>query len=248
MRQRAHGAWLVPLLLLLAANAAAADPLVDVLRRGWTESDLDDVPELIKKDVEAVLRDPSLVRHFARYRVRSDLLTENWLADHPPIAAAVGRELDVLPFEVTESWPGIYALAGPRVSRGTLHVLLRDESRAMVYVSARVHSPWGSTVRANAVGSVRWWLAADGRTVEHEIFIYGRLRSRTARVLNFLTRPLSGPWITRRLRTYIDGARRTAEAVTADPEGWAERMNELPDRGTADHLAWEQLVARREAG
>ena len=210
-------AGVLGVLALVATAPVAADPLEDVLLRGRTEADLANVPDLIKGDVEATLREPSLVRHFARYRVRSDLATENWLADHPPIAAAVGRELGVLPFDVTESWPCTYALSGPSVSRGSLYVLVRTESRAVVFATARVQSPWGTTVRATAVGSVRWWRAPNGNTIDHEVFIYGRLRSRTARVLNFLTRPLSGPWVTRRLRTYIDGARKTAEAVTADP-------------------------------
>lgn len=231
------------LAVVVRPPAAAADPLEDILRRGWTAGDLDGAPALIRDELETTLRDPSLVRHFARYRVHANLRTEVWLADHPPIAAAVGRELGALPFTVTESWPNTYVLEAPWMSRGTLHVLLRTDARAMVFASARVHSPWGTMARAYAVGCVRWWPVQNGDTIEHDIFLYGRLRARTARILNFLTRPLTGPWVTRRLRTLIDGARRTAEAVAADPEGWAARMNALPDRGSADYLTWEEFIA-----
>lgn len=242
------GCALVVLAVLVCGRPAAADPLEDVLLRGWTESDFDAVPALIRDDVRLALIEPTLVRHFPRYRVASDLHTENWLASYPPIAAAVGRELGVLPYVITESWPNIYVLTGGALSRGTLYVLQRTDSRAVMFATVRVRSPWRSAVRAYAVGCVRWWPAADGHAIEHDIFVYGRLRSRTARMLNFVTRPLSGPWITRRLRGMLTGMRDTAEAVSMEPELWAERMNERRDRGTAEHLAWEELLSLRQAG
>ena len=219
-----------------------ADPIQELLRRGWAEEDLDGVPRIIRGDVEQALRGPSIVRHYAGIRVRSDLVTENWLADHPPIAAAVGRELGVFPIILTESWPNTYKLEGGPLSRGTLTVLLRTDSRALVFASARVRSRWTGTVRAHVVACVRWWPADDGARVEHDIFIYGRLRSRTARWALALTRPLSGPLLTRRFHTLIDGARKTAEAVSADPQSWAQRMAERQDGGAADQLAWEELL------
>lgn len=231
--------------VLVLAPPAFGDPVQDLVRRGWTDSDLDSVPALIADDVRQTLRRPSLVRHFARVRVRADLYTETWLIDHPPVAAAVGRELGVFPFEVTESWPGIYKLEGGPLSRGTLQVLLREDERVLLFASARVRSPWASTVRAYAVASVRWWKADTGEEIEHDIFIYGRLRSRTARWLVMLTRPFSGPMITRRLHGLIVGATKTAEAVSADPEGWSRRMTEHRAGGPADQLAWEALLAGR---
>lgn len=232
--------------VLFLALPAFGDPVQDLVRRGWTDADLEGVPALIADDVQLTLRRPSLVRHFARVRVRADLYTENWLIDYPPVAAAVGRELGVFPFEVIESWPGIYKLEGGPLSRGTLQVLVREDQRVLLYASARVRSPWASTIRAYAVTSMRWWKADAGDEIEHDIFIYGRLRSRTARWLAMLTRPFSGPMITRRLYGLIVGATKTAEAVSADPHGWARRMTERSDGGPADQLAWEALLAGRE--
>ena len=236
------------LLLVLWPALAWADPVQDLVRRGWTEADLANVPVLIAEDVEATLRHPSLVRHYPGVRVRADLETDNWMADHPPIAAAVGRELGVFPFVVTESWPNTYVLEGGPLSRGSLTVLVRTDSRAVVFASARIRGALRSQVRTYAVACIRWWPAEDGAHIEHDIFIYGRLRSRTARWLALLMRPFSGPIITRRLYALIDGARAAAEAVATDPEGWAQRMNGRPDRGPADHLAWEQLIALQEGG
>ena len=238
---------LVLMCIGLAPVRGAADPIEDLVRRGWTDADLTDVPAMIREDVEVTLRSPSLIRHFARIRVRSDLQTEGWLADHPPIAAAIARELKVLPFVVTESWPGTYKLEGGTLSRGSLNILLRTDTRAIVFASARIRSPWRSPVRVYAVICIRWWPTDDRAAVEHDIFMYGRLRSRTARWIAFVTRPFSGPLLTRRLHGMVQAGRKTAEAVSADPEGWAARMGALPDRGLADQIAWEELLTRGEA-
>lgn len=232
--------------LLLTAAPAFADPLLDVVQQGWTKSDLENVPAIIKDEVTDALERPSMVRHFPQELFRSEMTTEAWLAEHPPIAAAVGRELGLIDFRLVESWPNIYEVEGGPLELGQIHVLLREETRTVIYVTGRVDTLIRRNMRVNAVVCARWWPAGDGKHIHHDIFVYTRIRSRSARALAWFTRPLSGPWVTRRLRWLVEASEEIAESVSARPEAWAKRMAEHPDRGTADALAWQQLIDARQ--
>lgn len=232
-------------LLLLYPGAAAADPWADIVRQGWTPGDVEGVPPLLRENVQLTLERPSLVRHFNPFLVRGDITTEHWLADHPPIAAAVGREMGIVPFVLMESWPNTYTINGGPVKQGQLHVLLRTDDRALLYLTGRVDSPLRRNARVYAVICARWWAVPERDSVQHDIFVYGRVRSRTVRVLAFLTRPISGPWITRRLRRWLDAGERVATGVYMEPERWARRMAGAPDSGPADKLDWDELLAAR---
>lgn len=201
-----------------------------------------------REKAAGVLRSLSLFRELPTLALEVDPEVHQFFIDHPEVAVAIWRAMDISKFEMTEIQPGVFAATDNDGTSGQVEVLYRDTHHVLAICDGVVHSP---LLPGDIQARTLLHLQVDfGKTKDDIVWSRNRLRmyvefpSEAVETAAQVIAPLGNLIIDRNLKEVCLFVAMMQAAMTHQP-GWVEhitkQLDEVPKERREELL---QLTAK----
>lgn len=190
----------------------------------------------VRREVDKIVGSVDMFRRLPALRFEVDPAVYHYFTNHPDVAVAIWRAMNVSTLQMRQSAPAVFDVDGGDGTLGRMQVLYRDAVHQLVFCDGEFKSPVvKSTVRARAimhlVTSVEQ--TRDGRMfVSHRLDLFVTFPSQAFGTAAKLASPVSNLIIDKNFREVSLFVRMMALAMARQPdwvENLAERLDGVPN-------------------